>query len=277
LVAYWPAQTITPDVAFAPLISLGVLQMVTGYEQGGKFYDPTGLPFLNTLTEIKNGFGYWVKVSADFNNFFYSQTEWQCGSNFTDSRDGKVYSTVQIGTQCWMKQNLNIGTRIDGTINQTNNGYIEKYCYSNLETNCDIYGGLYQWNEMMQYTTIESVQGICPPTGGWHLPSDVEWTALTNYLGGSGAGGAMKEIGTTHWLWPNTGATNSSGFTALPAGYRPSVGTFLGLGNYATIWSSTEYGGSVAYHQYLYWDWNGVGLGNYDKPYGCSVRCLKGN
>jgi len=89
---------------------------------------------------------------------------------FTDARDGKTYNTVLIGTQCWMRENLNIGTRIDGSQNQTDNGTIEKYCYDDLESNCDIYGGLYQWDEAMQYVTTQGVQGICP--AGWHLPTD---------------------------------------------------------------------------------------------------------
>jgi hypothetical protein len=108
---------------------------------------------------------------------------------FTDTRDGKVYTTVYIGTQCWMKQNLNIGTRIAGAGNQTNNGTIEKYCYDDNESNCDYYGGLYQWNEMMQYTTTQGVKGICPK--GWHLPTNNEWNVLSTFLGGS-AGGKMK-------------------------------------------------------------------------------------
>jgi len=136
-----------------------------------------------------------------------------------------------IGTQCWFKENLNVGTMINGTHNQTNNSVIEKYCYNNLTSNCDIYGGLYQWGEMVQYLNGTSntttwnppptgnVQGICPT--GWHIPKDAEWTVLTTYLGGvSVAGGAMKETGNAHWSSPNTGATNSSGFTALGSGLR---------------------------------------------------------
>ena len=285
LIAYWHNETTTPEASFAPLITAGVLQMVTGYEQGGKFYNPTGPPFLNTLTEIKNGFGYWVKVSSDYNGFTFPNT-WECGNNITDIRDGKVYATVLIGTQCWMKQNLNIGTRIAGTSNQTNNGTIEKYCYDNLETNCDVYGGLYQWDEMMGYSTTPSVQGICP--NGWHVPTDAEWCTLeqevdptitcssTGWRGVDG-GGKLKETGTTHWNSPNTGATNSSGFTALPGGYRYGVGSFDDVSYYGNWWSSTEYYGSDALRRGLgYYNAQVPRFGS-NKSNGYSVRCLKDN
>ncbi|MBI4648201.1 MAG: hypothetical protein HY738_16860 [Bacteroidia bacterium] len=145
-----------------------------------------------------------------------------CGTPFTDSRDSKIYNTVLIGTQCWMAENLNFGTMINSTTGgqfQTDNAVIEKYCYSNNSANCSTYGGLYEWNEMMQYNPSDAgnpgtTQGICP--SGWHIPTDAELTTLTDYLGGeSVAGGKMKEIGTTHWTSPNTGATNESGCTAL--------------------------------------------------------------
>jgi uncharacterized protein (TIGR02145 family) len=178
-----------------------------------------------------------------------------CGQPFTDTRDGKVYTTVLIGAQCWMAQNLNIGLRIDITGEQTNDSIIEKYCYDDAGSNCDVYGGLYQWGEMVQYfngatngTTWDSdptgnVQGICPT--GWHLPTDAEWSALTSFLGGDSiAGGKMKEAGTVHWLTPNTGATNLSGFTALPGGYFQHEGSTLpyfgGLTTGAEFWSSTQ-------------------------------------
>lgn len=166
-----------------------------------------------------------------------------CGIPITDVRDGKIYNTVQLGPQCWMAQNLNVGTRINDNQNQANNGNIEKYCYTNLESNCDVYGGLYQWKEMMQYSTTEGIQGICPT--GWHLPTDAELTTLTSYLGGlSVAGGKMKENGTIHWQSPNTGATIESGFTALPGGFRTYIGGFGLLGDRGAFWSSTKNGGA---------------------------------
>lgn len=197
-----------------------------------------------------------------------------CGQPFKDPRNNKIYNTVQIGTQCWMAQNLNLGTRINGSLDQTNNGTIEKYCYNNLETNCDIYGGLYQWGEMMQYTNVEGIQGICPT--GWHIPSDAEWTTLTTYLGGvSISGGKMKETGTTHWASPNTGATNSSGFTALPGGGR-SGGVFYYSLTYTTlIWSSSQYDAYDSWSRRLYNDNAGVTKQYNYMTDGFSVRCIQ--
>ena len=197
-----------------------------------------------------------------------------CGQPFTDARDGKVYTTVSIGSQCWMAENLNVGVRIDGFQDQANNSIIEKYCYNDDNTNCNTYGALYQWNEAMQYLTTPGVQGICPT--GWHLPSDAEWTALTDFLGGESiAGGKMKETGTAHWLYPNTGATNSSGFTALPGGNRDNNGYFVNLTTTASFWSSTEYSSTRAWHRHLYYDNEGVTRCYYNtKADGFSARCV---
>ncbi|MBK7175282.1 MAG: hypothetical protein IPH84_19155 [Bacteroidales bacterium] len=110
---------------------------------------------------------------------------WTCGQPIIDSRDGKEYNTVLIDSQCWLAENLNIGTRINGSDNQTNNGVIQKYCMNDLESNCSIYGGLYQWDEMMNYTSSSSAnpsgrQGICPE--GWHIPSLNELCQMQTFL-----------------------------------------------------------------------------------------------
>nr|NQU89332.1 hypothetical protein [Bacteroidota bacterium] len=197
-----------------------------------------------------------------------------CGDTLVDTRDMQKYATVQIGDQCWMAENLNVGTRIDGSQEMINNGVIEKYCHSNNTANCDIYGGLYQWNEMMLYSTIAGVQGICP--ADWHLPTDVEWTVLTDYLGGgSVAGGKMKETGTAHWSSPNTGATNSSGFTALPGGFRHGGGSFSGPGNTGSFWGSTEDSAAGARARALYYNSAAVHRISFSKGCGFSVRCLR--
>ena len=167
-----------------------------------------------------------------------SDTPFVCGNTVTYG--GKNYKTVQIGTQCWFRENLNIGTRINRDSSQKNNGIIEKYCYDDNEDNCNTYGGLYYWDELMQYVKTEGAKGICPE--GWHIPTDEEWTILVEFLGGDSlAGVKMKEAGTAHWYSPNTGATNSSGFTALPGGIRAWVSgyRYYNISFSTYFWSST--------------------------------------
>jgi uncharacterized protein (TIGR02145 family) len=183
--------------------------------------------------------------------------------------EGQTYNTIQIGTQCWLKENLNVGTIVSYPENQSNNGIIEKFC-----VDCDIYGGLYQWNEMMQYQTTPGVQGICP--NGWHLPTIDEWSVLSDFLGGEAiAGGKMKEPGLEHWTDPNVGATNESGFTALPGGYYWNPYYFAYYTTSAMMWTSTESNSVNARSKYI---WNSDvflgGLG-FSKNDGRSVRCIK--
>jgi uncharacterized protein (TIGR02145 family) len=187
--------------------------------------------------------------------------------------DGNNYTIVEIGALTWMAENLNVGARIDGSVNQTSNGIIEKYCYDDNDANCSVYGGLYQWSEAMQYSPPG--QGICPT--GWHLPTDAEWTTLTdNFGGGNVAGGKIKETGTTHWFSPNTGAANSSGFTALPGGFRVyNSGNFSGLSNNAVFWTSNYFPTSRAITRSLLYNDETVIESYVYESTGCSVRCVK--
>ncbi len=193
--------------------------------------------------------------------------------------DGNHYATVSIGTQTWMAENLVVGLRIDGVQQQTDNGVIEKYCYGNDEANCTVYGGLYQWNETMQYDTTAGVQGICP--SGWHIPADGEWTTLFTFLGGTTvAGGKMKSTGTIEagnglWYLPNTGATNETGFSAFPSGYSyGGDGTFDKVGSYGYWWSSSAKTTTSSYFRFLYYNDGGVYKSGSIKTNGFSVRCL---
>ncbi|MCD4772504.1 MAG: hypothetical protein K8R41_03860, partial [Bacteroidales bacterium] len=128
----------------------------------------------------------------------------------------ETYNTVLIGEQCWMRENLNAGEMIIGFDNMKNNGTIEKYCYNNDPINCKKFGGLYQWDELMQYTPKDST-GICPE--GWHIPTKNDFDELIKYLGGKNISGEkLKEAGSIYWLSPETSTTNNSGFAALPAG-----------------------------------------------------------
>jgi uncharacterized protein (TIGR02145 family) len=231
---------------------------------------------------LNNGVTYYWKIAAkdDHENITVGPiwsftTVFTCGDPLFDIRDGRTYNTVLIGTQCWMSENLDVGNFIPGTINQIDNGEIEKYCYNNNLTNCMTYGGLYQWNEMMQYSPLPPFQGICPT--GWHIGTMSEWGILTTYLGGTSiAGGKMKEVGYTHWIPPNTGATNESGFTALPGGNRfYGTGAFMDLQTKCYFWISEQYNSSQSFFMTLSYNNPGTIITYNYKNYGYSVRCLK--
>ena len=204
--------------------------------------------------------------------------------------NGNIYGTVQIGNQCWLRENLKNTHYADGTplidgtsVIDITGDYLSKYCfsYNNNINNVSTYGRLYTWAAVMNEEPTSnynpsSVQGICP--SGWHLPSDAEWIELTGYLGEfDNSGGKLKESGTAHWLDPNTDATNESGFTALPGGVRFNTGTYQDM-NYSGIWwSSTESDEMSANTRGLLYN-----SGNYvtsfnsnQKDYGFSVRCVK--
>ena len=206
---------------------------------------------------------------------------------FTDTRDSKTYNWVRIGNQKWMSENLAYLPAVSPSAKEsTTSAYYYVYDYEGTSvsaakatSNYQTYGVLYNWHAAMNGAGSSSanpsgVQGVCP--AGWHLPSDAEWTELADYLGGeSVAGGKMKETGTSHWYSPNTGATNSSGFTALPGGARIGSG-FVSVGLYGCWWSSTERYSSALNS----WHWNLRYNGSYGqqspnlKRGGLSVRCI---
>ncbi|MCF8371331.1 MAG: fibrobacter succinogenes major paralogous domain-containing protein [Bacteroidales bacterium] len=204
---------------------------------------------------------------------------------------GEIYPTVQIGTQCWMAKNLNIGTYVESVSTgidhseASNNSIIEKYCINNDINNCTIYGGLYDWDEMMGYTTTEGTQGICPT--GWHIPTDSEWCTMTIFLdpsvvcssqqSGYFISGKMKEVGTAHWNSTNTGVTNSSGFTALPGGSRAVEGNFFFTLSTSLFWSSSEDSSTEAMLRKLTADDIFIIRNSQVKTRGISVRCLRDN
>jgi uncharacterized protein (TIGR02145 family) len=200
-----------------------------------------------------------------------------CPSNcqpFTDIRDSIFYHTVLIGDQCWMKENLNYGIWISSTKLSTDNDTIEKHCLFNIEGNCAIYGGLYEWDEIMQYQTGESIQGICPD--GWHLPAESDWNTLATILGGDNiSGGKMKESGYSHWYSPNTGATNESAFSALPGGIFYTWGAFESAYWRGLFQTSTEYDQYHSYYRLMSHDASWMLSSPGSKSSGLSVRCIK--
>jgi uncharacterized protein (TIGR02145 family) len=198
----------------------------------------------------------------------------KCPKTVTDI-DGNGYNTLPIGTQCWMQQNLKTTMYNDGTAIPlvTDNKALHTpayYWYDNdAATYKNTYGALYNW-----YTV--NTGKLCP--SGWHIPSDEEWTTVTDYLGGVGvAGGKMKEAGTFHWQSPNEGANNSSGFTALPGGFASfsSFGSYIVANYNGYWWSAMEDDTTSAWDRYLSNNTATVERGRANKACGFSVRCVK--
>jgi uncharacterized protein (TIGR02145 family) len=195
---------------------------------------------------------------------------------------------VTIGTQIWSSTNLDVTTYRDGTPipqvtdpTQWANLTTGAWCYYNNEpANGTTYGKLYNWYAVAGIHDAASLNDpslrkqLAPQ--GWHVPSDAEWTTLTTFLGGeSVAGGNMKSTGTSLWLSPNTAATNESGFTGLPGGFRFSDGSDSNFGNYGLWWSSSEFSTTGAWGRGLYYGEGIAYRGNYFKIFGLSVRCLR--
>jgi len=201
------------------------------------------------------------------------------GSNWTNMVGGaKNAPEAAFCTQRWMVQNLDVTTYRNGdpipkvTDNATwaalSTG---AYCYYNNDsaTYAATYGKLYNW------FAVNDPRGLAP--AGWHIPTDAEWTTSETCLGGSSiCGGAMKETGTTHWITPNAGATNSSGFTGLPGAGREFDGTFFFVvGENGIWWSSTQVGGVDAWTRRFGYATASVFIAQYNMRNGYSVRCLR--
>jgi len=190
---------------------------------------------------------------------------------------GKTYQTIQIGPQCWMAENLDVGVMVNGLNDMLDNDTIEKYCYDDDTINCEVYGGLYQWDELMNYTTDK--QGICPD--GWRISTFNDWSLLDIYLAGTSpsdtiySGGKLKEIGYDHWKEPNKGATNSSGFTAVAGGVRTVMGNFINLNEFGEFWTSDEQDNETGFNWMLSYNSSTPGFGPRDKRFGLSIRCIK--
>ena len=192
--------------------------------------------------------------------------------------DGNVYNTVTIGNQIWMLENLKTTHYRNGefipnavTASEWIAGTSGAYAiYENNTANNSLYGQLYNW------FAVTNTRNIAPE--GWHIPTSAELTSLIEFLGGSGeAGGAMKEAGTAHWISPNTGATNSSGFIGLPGGYRDESGAYGSMGNTGYWWTTTEdYTGSTDANALALFTSNAeASIVTGSKKFGTSVRCVK--
>ena len=270
-VSYFPRVPIDALDAYATIIG-DDLDFIRN--SNGQTLRKIGPNWINGIGDCQPGEGYLVKMFANGILIYPGSSPFTCGDPFTDPRDEQTYNTVQIGGQCWMAENLNIGSIVNGIINQTNNSVIEKYCYDNDPANCEIYGGLYQWEEMMQYSTTQSTQGICPDD--WHLPSDAEWFEMENYLDSS-----INDPGATGWRGTDCGLKilegGSSGFEGLLTGYKDwNSEVFLMIGE-RTYFMSTSITSWNSYDWYRLLENNNLQVyrNNAIKQYGFSVRCLR--
>jgi hypothetical protein len=169
---------------------------------------------------------------------------------------GKTYHSIILGNQTWLKENLDVGDIILSNQDQTNNRKIEKYCYNDSSINCDKYGGLYQWDEAMQYDTTENIQGICPT--GWHIPSKTQLQTLMNFINDN-----EIVLSDTNKLF------------ILFSGYRDSYGNFFFKDKETHIWSSTKNMNlDVANSLNLYPN-NYISSYNDFKKNGFNIRCIK--
>jgi uncharacterized protein (TIGR02145 family) len=177
---------------------------------------------------------------------------------------GRTYNTVQIGPQCWLKENVNTGTLIGTGVQQTNNGVLEKYCNDFRETGCQKDGALFQWNEAMQHARAEGAQGVCPD--GWRLPTKSDFEALLTAAGGHGNALLSRAV---------RGGTDSVGFSSLLPGMldQRDNGWFRAQGMFAHYWSATESNDFFAYKLSLMGD--RVLLTPELKQNALSVRCIK--
>jgi uncharacterized protein (TIGR02145 family) len=219
-------------------------------------------------------------------NHVYGETSFTCGVSSVQDIDGNTYGTTQVGDQCWMTENLKVGSMVLGGVEQTDNGVVEKYCYGNDPLNCETDGGLYQWDEAMQYSTLEGSQGICPV--GWHVPTDDEWLVLeqeftnpgvicgkddrdANGWGCYGAGTALKQGGL-------------SGLDFIPSGqYSYEFMSFLHgreqtpilQGSY--MWTSTPASLENAWLRHINFAsyLTGTSRFNHSKTLGQSIRCIQ--
>jgi uncharacterized protein (TIGR02145 family) len=217
---------------------------------------------------------------------FQFATNIPCPGTPTIVYEGQVYHTIQIFSQCWLRENLNVGTMITDVQEMMNNGILEKYCQGDSPDYCANFGGLYKWWEAMQYINEQGTQGICP--SGWHLPSDEEWKVLEGSVDGQfGVGDNNWDIwgprgfeaglnlkATQGWIQGGNG-TDLYGFSGLGGGWIWGGGNTNGTGGQGNWWTSTEINSYGAWARELRFDFPWVRRNGYTDEYSFSVRCIK--
>ncbi|MCX6254507.1 MAG: fibrobacter succinogenes major paralogous domain-containing protein [Bacteroidia bacterium] len=269
-----------------PVVSRGVCWN-TSFDptiENSKTIEGSGLgSFTSNITQLTPNTLFYLRAYAtnSAGTAYGDQVSFTTSGTITDA-DGNIYNTITIGTQTWMKENLKTTRYINGTAIPLVTARFEwyylttpGYCwYDNNATNKATNGALYNW-----YAVDAGSNGnnnACPT--GWHVPTDAEWATLITFLGGDSiAAGKLKETGMIHWQSPNTGATNETGFTALPGGGRDFDGAFYDIGSNGHWWSSTEFVTGGAWSWYMSYDGSGgYRQGRFEQD-GFSVRCIKDN
>lgn len=242
-------------------IPLGGSYSGTGVS-GGMFF-PSTIPIFKDTAIITYYYSnmYNCPDTAAQTLTIFPVQPFSCGNNLTDVRDNKVYPTVQIGAQCWMAANLNYGQQLSSTATQRDNCLAEKYCYNDNPANCASAGGLYQWDELMQYNDLPAIQGLCPPA--WHLPGETEWTILFNHYISNGFAGSPLKF------------TGYSGFSALLSGILGANKSWSFDGFATMFWSSTALSYKKAWAHGMNDPDPSVSYYPGARSNGFSVRCLK--
>jgi uncharacterized protein (TIGR02145 family) len=272
-------QKLSPELVWNEVTNANsyILQVSMNSSFTSFVYNLSGLT--NTtrqLTALNHGAKYFWRVRAtnNFGNSSWSET-WSfntisaCEGTKTVLYGNKLYNTVSIANQCWMKENLDIGDIIPQSREMSDDGVIEKYCPYDRTESCDMYGGLYQWDEAMKYGNSANAQGICPT--GWHMPTKVDFELLAAAV--SNDGNALKAIGQGSLYGAGT---NTSGFSALFAGGRYVSLTFYGgVGNATLFWSTSRQGDTLVYCLSLAYDMKQIFINYSKKKNGFSIRCIK--
>jgi uncharacterized protein (TIGR02145 family) len=263
-----------------------------GFPSGTGTQDGDSIPV--HLDPVFNTTIFHVTFNCHSGEYLFENLSGYCTDSIIDSRDGRKYATVLIGDQCWMAQDLNVGTQIDSITSQTNNDIIEKYCYQDMESNCAQWGGLYQWNELMGYVTTPGVQGICP--AGWHVPTDQDFKILEgnvdsqygpgsiewNKTGWRGYDAGYNLRSTTGWN-DDWNGSDAFAFHAMPGGYLTldygGGPGFYDMGRCSLYPTSTlDLPSNLPFVRYMQGD-AGIQIMRFANTLtdGCSLRCVKDN
>lgn len=269
--------------------SKGVWWSLTPFPTSSDNYTDDGSgtgTFNSVLTNLIADTVYYIRAYAtnSFGTGYTSQMQFNTlppitgdpcpGMPFMHDYDLNIYNTVQIGNQCWMKENLRVTHYNDGTPIQTDQTAWNSHTTGAMgwynddsATYADPYGALYNW------IAVDN-GNLCPP--GWHVPSRTEWDELIDYVGlPSTAGGELKDTGTVYWSYPNTGATNSVNFSALPGGTRTSGGGYDYIGNQGRWWTATQSAPLESYFFRMFHNSNSASFWSWGKSGGASVRCIR--